>query len=498
MRFALLLASLIALPVAAAPFAPELARMNEVPTFVLPLARVNQALAARNKAPPFQFAVPVTVPLGLKDGVWDQLADGSARWRLRVQSVGARSLNFHFRRVELPASAKLWLFDEQGALIHGPYTRADRTAEGELWTPVIPAETAVLELHVSAPERPAVALELGAVNHGYRELGKAGTDPTPGGSHPCNVDVACSAGDPWRAEIRAAALIQIGGQYDCSGVLLNNTSMNDDPLFLTANHCLIGQTQSTPASSVVLYWNFQATTCNGSRSNPNLSQTSSGSTLLAGDRSSDFSLVRLNAKPPSSYDVYYAGWDAGSDTPQFGVSIHHPQGDFKRISVYSSPAQRSTITLCDSEPPPGQPCPDADTRTIQAWEVSYTQGTTEQGSSGGGLWNENRQVVGVLSGGAAGCSTSNPDVNNGEPDDYGRVEVAWTASSSASGQLKAHLDPNNTGATTLCGKEQGSTQCAGTSAPSGGFGGSLNGHGGSLGLDLLALLAGAAMARRRT
>jgi hypothetical protein len=91
--------------------------------------------------------------------------------------------------------------------------------------------------------------------------------------------------------------------------------------------------------------------------------------------------------------------------------------------------------------------------STRMWNVpSWSLGTTEVGSSGSPMFNQDGRIVGVLSGGAAACSGT---INNGQYDVYGRFGIAWEESASISAQLKHWLDPNNTGATIINGFDPG-------------------------------------------
>jgi V8-like Glu-specific endopeptidase len=509
--FALLALAAASFSGSAFAFQPALDGVNTLPRYPTAVTTVNKAvvLAEARKGRPLQFAVGAPLQVRLEQGQW-QDSNGLSRWRVRVASAQALSLNLVFSQFHLPEGAELWLYDPSGQSLAGPYTSANHTPEGKLWTGLVQGAEAIIELQVPSAQKDQVRLELESVNHGFKDF-FSGASPAKANktddsdtqttsakaSGTCNIDVVCPAGDPWRNEIRSVARIAVGGQFACTGSLVNNVRQNDDPLFLTANHCLIGQTSTTPASSVVFYWNFQTATCGGARTgNVNSStQSQTGSTLLAGDSGSDFTLVRLNQSPISTFNVYYAGWNASSSTPNSGMSVHHPQGEEKRIAIFNQPAVRDVISLGAG-------------RTVATWRVNWLQGTTEQGSSGGGLWNQNRQIVGVLSGGDAACSNSNPNQNNGLNDFYGRLESAWQASSASSGQLKAWLDPTNTGTLSLCGKNPGGTACngapAGSVTPPGGgtptnpsSGGVSGGGGGAFGAVWgLLLLAGLGRSRK--
>ena len=136
-------------------------------------------------------------------------------------------------------------------------------------------------------------------------------------------------------------------------------------------------------------------------------------------------------------------------------------------------------------------------RTVQAWDVVWSLGITEDGSSGSGLYNSNHHLIGVLSGGSSSCASPGGD------DVFGRLDVAWTAQALASGQLKTHLDPDNTGAQCIAGRNPGdgpaSTNCSviGGGSAAQGNGGEGGDGGGAWPLSLSLLLAPLAALRSR-
>lgn len=445
----LLAGALVAPPASA--FAPDLAALDAVPFHMVSAPLAKRIEAVEDKSQPFVYAVAAELPLGLAQGAWDYSAE-IARWRTRVISPGAQTLSFEFANLDLAGGAELWLYDSAGELVQGPYTAKDQEPDGRMWTAVVLGEQAVIELRVPLEHRREVGLEVARVYHGFRGFERDGETIAKSGG--CNIDAVCPQGNAWRSEIRSVARITIGGILTgalCTGQLVNNVRQNDSPLFLTADHCGL---DGNPGSLVV-YWNYFHSICRSTNrpdnqaGNGNLSQNQNGSILLAEDEASDFTLVRLSDQPSAGFNVHFAGWDArDNQIPQNGVSIHHPQGDEKSIAVYGNAAVQDTVSIDVG-------------RTVQAWRVNWTQGTTEQGSSGGGLWNQDHRVVGVLSGGNASCN------NLGGDDFFGRLNVAWDGKSAANQQLKAHLDPDNTGTQVLSGKNP-----SGTGGGGGGGGGS--------------------------
>ncbi|HZP11156.1 MAG TPA: hypothetical protein VFB36_01910 [Nevskiaceae bacterium] len=458
----LLIAGLTLNPIAARAFAPELTDLDSVPLALVRAPLAKRIELAATKSLPFQFAVKAPLSIDLRDGLWDSIDRDTARWRVRVRSPGAQSLSLELARFQLPASAALWIYDDAGELVQGPYTSADRSSSGRLWTALVLGEEAVIELRVASGDRDAVALELASVGHGFRGFGKDEASP-PAKSGSCNVDAACPQGDPWRSEIRSVARISIDSTFFCSGQALNDAQQDNAPLFITANHCGIGQSRCGTSgdgycdpSSVVFYWNFQNSSCRPStgasdrNGNGSLSQNQQGATILAADVGSDFTLLRLGRAPDPAFNVYMAGWNATGNVPQSGIAIHHPDEDEKALSLFDAPAERADTCIEGSI----EDC----RRNVHAWGVHWSAGTTEQGSSGGGLWDERHLLVGWLSGGAASCS------NPGGEDFFARMESAWTAGASDGQQLKHWLAPNSD-AKSVCGRNRSAPSCDNSSAP---------------------------------
>lgn len=302
----------------------------------------------------------------------------------------------------------------------GPYTTHDRSNKGSLWTPIIKGDEIVVELFVPAGvSRPVVLIS--KVNKGYRGFGKVGPDKQGG----CNNDVICPEGDPWRDQIRSVARYSISGTGWCSGQLMNNTSVDFTPYFLSANHCGV---TSANDHTLVFYWNYESPTC-GALSGGSPAQNQTGATLRASYAPSDFVLVELDpGEILPVFNVYFTGWDATGAAPATSVCIHHPSADEKAIS-FNNDAVTSTDYLSSTVDP-----------TEDHWRVDdWEDGTTEGGSSGSGLWDETSQrVVGQLHGGYASCTSITSDW-------YGKLSTSWTGDGTNATRLSNWLDPTNTG-----------------------------------------------------
>ncbi len=407
--------------------AAEVRALDEVARVCLPgpderaLAAEDALREAAGLAPRFAVAHAVMIRPST-DGTWADEGTDARLWRLRIHSPGARSLNLGFTAYYMPAGGDLRVRAARGELEVGPFTAADNEQHGQLWTPVVPTDDIVVEVRVPRAEQDDLLLELTAINVGYRgfeaSLERSGT---------CNVDVVCPEADPWQAQVRSVGVISIEGQLYCSGFLVNNTAQDKKPYFITANHC--GVTTGN-AASLVVYWNYQSPTC-GEQGGGSLSQYQTGSVLRAAYSVTDFTLVELDDAPAPEFDVVFAGWDRAEDPPSSAVAIHHPSCDEKSISfVYQACPTTSYLGL-------GSPGDGTHIRVID-WDL----GTTEPGSSGSPLFNQDGRVVGQLHGGYAACG-------NDQSDWYGRFARSWWGGTTDGTQLRTWLDPLNLGVLTL-------------------------------------------------
>ncbi len=211
----------------------------------------------------------------------------------------------------------------------------------------------------------------------------------------------------------------------CTGSLINNVRYNRRPFILTANHCLDSQED---AEATVAIFNYEVTECDGNELKYENQQSVSGANLIATTPEIDqldFSLIELSESIPLNYKPYYAGWSLRSKNIRQAVTIHHPEGDVKKISIDSN--------AVESESFPGELYNDTSHWLVNEWEV----GTTQEGSSGSPLFNQNKRIIGDLSGGRADCDDPVDDY-------FAKFTRSWDDFGIAEYQLKAWLDPDST------------------------------------------------------
>ena len=353
-------------------------------------------------------------------------------WTLEIESPGAKMINLGFTDYALPENATLTIRSMLTGNHIGPFTVSDNKEHSQLWTPNLKGDKLRLELKIPEDELQHLSLTLSAIHHGFREIERRSS------SGSCNVDVACGLADlipivdRYRDQIRSVANIQINGSFMCSGFLINNGNNDFKPYFITAAHCRI---TAANAQSIVFYWNYENSTCrpidsptSGSAGDGPLTQFTSGATFISSavdgnldPASVDFTLLLLDEPVDPDFNPYFAGWDIRPILPDTTFTVHHPNGDEKRISFdFDQPE----FSLFGS---------DSVFIRILNWEL----GTTEGGSSGAPHFNADGLVIGQVSGGNASCSRRDGF------DEFGWLGLSWKNGTSAQTRLKDWLDPNN-------------------------------------------------------
>jgi len=479
----LVLASLATLGSAAA--APAVAVIKFPALDMQKVAAEDLAIAGKERPQRFAIARDFEAIPG-RQGDWADFADGTSEWRLKVITPDAVHLNFGFTRFHLPPSASLRIDSADGKGELGPFDTSYNAPTGQLWTQILPGSSAELVLRVATREKLMVDLALTRVGHGYTGFGFNAKHCKSGA---CNTDVACLGdSDPWNENRRAVAAITVGGSDNCSGSLVNNTGNNRRLLFATAAHCGIN---AGNVATMLAYFNYESPTCRtpaASGSSPVLPKpntTLAGLAWLASTNNpfagstpagtrSDWTVVELATRPEqSSYNLFWAGWDrrpppttctapgSPSGTAGLCASIHHPGVDEKRITFVQVPMTLDNISGAngvhwranwDPTPPilPNLPAPQP---------TSVPPAVTEPGSSGSALYNADRRLVGVLSGGPSACGATGASLL----DQYGGLFHAWEGVGTATSRMRDHLDPGNSGVEFI----DGIGQCNPPAAPQG-------------------------------
>ncbi|MBK6541469.1 MAG: trypsin-like peptidase domain-containing protein [Flavobacteriales bacterium] len=355
----------------------------------------DETNAANGHVGPARFGVVHPTQFSMEThGTWHIGPGGVRIWQLAIECPEAMAIGITFTDYRLPEGARVFIHDGIDPNFRGGYTAASNGGGTSMGVAPLSGSRVIVEYQEPAAVAGQGHLTIGEVVHCYRD--PFSQAKAFGDSGSCNINVICPDGDLWRDQIRSVALILAGGG-SCTGQLLNNCAEDGHPYFLTANHCVSGS-----VANWVFVFNWDSPDCTPTTNAPD-NQTVSGSTLLTSDPGTDMAFLELSAAPPDTFNVFYSGWDNTGAFPDSTVGIHHPKGDIKKISRDLDPPLQGQF---------GNPV--AECWHIQTWDT----GTTEPGSSGSGLWNEDGRLVGQLFGGAANCANSVDDY-------YGRFDLSW-------------------------------------------------------------------------
>jgi hypothetical protein len=365
------------------------------------------------------FTRELDPPLSLPEAAAQtELGAGEFLWAFAVRSPGSFETRLHLEKFDVGRSEVI-LFAPRadGSLeVHGPYRGRGPEGDGDFWPPSVTGDTVYVEIRgPDAPQfevvesvhndRDRLALPIDPQDNGG-EGGIAGNCVPAMQVFPCQLDVMCEPVNEFARQATGQMTFVCDTNGNCSvctGTLLND--LDDEtavPYFITAFHCLSTQAE---VNTLQITWFFQNTSCNSGVIGP--TQTSSGGTLLVTndtDDGNDMTFIRLNSAPSG---IPLAGWTTASLGS--GHGIHHPAGTFKRATWFTSGSG-----IC------------ADVFDYDYYEV--TEGATQGGSSGSGIFNSSGQLSGQLLG-TCGIDCGNNDVACANQPDYdkmyGEFESTW-------------------------------------------------------------------------
>jgi hypothetical protein len=419
------------------PSAPHLAQQAKIaPAATLPAATVAvpeelDAIRVWNDANRLPFrngfarriADPLSVQLGggiaaAKEGVAAHargVMAASARgivWSGILRVEGAHRVRVRLSNVKVPAGTVFWAYGSaEEPVAFGPELI---DPNGDLWTPSVAGDLVHLEVETNGPASFEIreVMEIVAAEKATRLKPVANDEPA------CLLDVNCinnsTAGglDTMRRAIAQLTFVKDGGNYVCSGGLLNDSdTATSVPYLLTANHCF--STQSS-ASSLEATWDFRYNNCETSAISAGTRTV--GSTLLATSANSDFTFVRMTSVPSGRVLL---GWNANTAAIPNGTSLYRishpaPEGYGPQPQLYSRTVVNTSFGTCSARP-----------RDRYIYTTGG-EGGVYGGSSGSPVFITGGQVVGQLFGSCgpdpeAGCDPRNATVDGAFSATYGSI-----------------------------------------------------------------------------
>jgi hypothetical protein len=324
-------------------------------------------------------------------GEWIEVPGGGLLWVLDIKLPGAFGVRPHMSAMNLPEGAEMVVYDPNVAdNLPDAYGGRGPIGDGEFWAWTCWSDTARIEVYYP----PEVADQAFNTNFVIDKVGHMYRNPATGTASAwnenelnCHQDVSCFGGWNTVRNCVGRMSFQLGGQFfACSGAMMNNTSGDLTPYFMTARHCMEDNTGAL--QSLEVYWFFQTPSCNGTPPSIGSVPRSVRSNYILTTASTDMSMVMIEGTVPRNLWWTGSSLQAGVANGTQVVGIHHPDGTFKRLSNGPISAESATC---------------GDTGLTQGMIVSWAGGATEGGSSGSPLFLTNGAMVGVDSCGFSNC-----------------------------------------------------------------------------------------------
>ncbi|MBF6629050.1 MAG: trypsin-like peptidase domain-containing protein [Proteiniphilum sp.] len=362
-------------------------------------------------------------------------------WRVGIRSKGAYSLNILFSKFRVPEGASVFVYNSDQSEILGSYTHLNNTELNLL--PIQPVGGDELIVEYQEPVNAAFKgeIEIGEVNHDFRGIFRAAEprDPLQG----CHPNLLC-----YPEDIQAGSgvlLLIINGKTLCTGSLVNNSAEDGTPYLLTSTHCLnddysakflANRKYDLVAGSIVAFFNYNSPLCSTDIRGPLQMTMASADSVLISERH-DISLLKFKQAAPKEYQPYFLGWNAGSSPAAPIHGVHHPNGGIKKVAVEEGQLAIGSFDYARYNMEPNA-----------HWSVtSWDKGATEGGSSGSPLLDNEKRILGTLTGGLSTCTSPRG------PDLYASFNKFWEVAGSIENPhpISYYLDPINSQFTQLEG-----------------------------------------------
>jgi hypothetical protein len=430
---------------------------QNTPVVALQPLDIPQLLAEdQQKSYDIRCAAPILVSYSI-DNQWDSwsnLPNGDRQWQLTFQATdNIAGLVLLLKNMYIPKGASLRIENKDQSQI-AFFTSKDNNSKGILTVGMLLGNQVTLTYFEPKAVFGKGHFEIFRIDQAYKkQLLPPQAQPAEmdrggerngfgfGTALACNLNINCAGTDTIRhvkrGVCRVMMILQEGTGF-CTGTLLNNTEQDGKPYILTAFHCQDGYTP------LYDFWKFDFHYESGNCNNPSkepLAKRLTGCVRRSGWRNTDFLLLELAALIPDSLNLFYNGWDRNLSPPTGRTyCVHHPSGDIKKFS-----ADETGVTTI--HPNTIQWNNTVTTPANHHLKMKPSRGIFEVGSSGCGLFNQQKRLVGNFHGGDFNqCSVTGAY--------FGRFALSWEGGGASWNSLKSWLDPKNKGNMTLDGIEK--------------------------------------------
>lgn len=350
--------------------------------------------ASRRLAEPFhrnQIGYPISIePLSSEsEEGWSRLPDGRASWTVQVGAAGAQGLRLNLRPMSLPAGWTIEFADARRTVHRSGGEQGSGVMDGGFSSPVMEGERASLRLigPADSPFRPTAVVD--SISYFFSGFN---TDAR-GSLLPCQMDARCGGVD-------ATALGSVGllryqlvtGEEFAVGCVLMADSLPDDRRGYVLTTGRIGE-DDVAHNSIDIRWHYINRVCLGGQLET--SSYSYGASRLVHAPESDLTLLELYEDLPATLPPTAAPW-TDQDPSGLMHALHFPAGSSMRYAPgFAEPAAAG----CDQS------------HEDRFLFHDFLSGTMQPISEGGGVFDSNWNLIGLLS---SSCTVDGvtPDCDN--------------------------------------------------------------------------------------
>lgn len=380
---------------------------------------------------PQQISIARDVSIASRPDQWVSRA-GDLEWTKELQVPGASSVSFA-AEAYLPEGVRLIAGSK---LVSREYDR-NSVSDGNIYG--IPATGDTLVIRLVAP-----AEKLSQVRFRLTKLYAAPTyteSKAVGDTSLRNLYCAIDNINPKAARSTVQVLVSKSvGQSSCTGTLVANARGNFAHNIITAAHC--GEDVAYDASKVTVLWNRETNCAEGNvnaNSIPGPSSTGyinittvtsvkdPGNAAL---QDGDTWLFGSVTAPPNGANPYWSGLNVAGHAADYTApfeglgpvfAISHPLALTKTLARSTNPVKNGDFCVGDYE-------------CVSSYVVTWNDGRTDNGSSGGALFDQDGLMIGNL----AACTSNNLTCF------YPKLSTAWTGDGTEGAGLRPYLDSMGT------------------------------------------------------